>query len=142
MISTFSSAVNVGDEVEELKDETNTVTPVCRALLCAQRLDIVARHDDPPPLGRLFDSADEVEQRGLSGTRRAQQHDELARPNYQIHILECLDGRRPGAVRAAHTLQLQRRISRCRCGLGRRFEVGRRMPTHNSTIAPPGHAVQ
>src|SRR5690606_28865285 len=65
-----------GDEVVELEDEADVMTPVLGEVLLRRARDVLIVIQDGPLAGRI-ETAEDVQQSRLSAARRAEQHDQL-----------------------------------------------------------------
>ena len=116
-----------GDEVVELEHEPDVLAAVAGQLAFVRGGEIVVEEVDLPAGGRV-EAAQDVEQRGLAAARRAQDHDELAPAEIQVHgaqrvhfdLAHAIDlGEAPGPehrrVTGAHSLR-RHRLRRCHAG--------------------------
>ena len=79
-----------GDQVEELEDEADVLAAKQREFSAVEVRDVVLAEGDRAARGRV-DSAEQVEQRGLAGARRAQDRHELAAVDGELVDVQRLD---------------------------------------------------
>ena len=94
------------DEVEELEDEADLAAPHARAVSQAHRADIPIPEQDGAGVGNV-EPAGEVQERGLPRAALADQRDELALSDGQVHVVEGHHLTRPGGVPLGDALELQ-----------------------------------
>ena len=75
---------DVGQEVEELEDDPHFAASVERQLLLRKRADVAPGDLGGPRRGPV-DSAEQMQQRGLASSRRADDREELSRRDVQVH---------------------------------------------------------
>ncbi len=93
----------VGDQVEELEDDADAAAPENRPAGLAVLVDPLTAQPQLPAVGPL-EAADQVQQRGLAGSRRPGDRDELARVDGQVHPAHGVDRRAFAVVRLGQAL--------------------------------------
>lgn len=93
-----------GYEVVELEDEADVGAPVHDELLVRQPRDIAAVHQHRALRGRVH-AAQDVERRGLPGSRLPQHDGEPALLDMEVGVVECADRRIPGGVFLDHMIE-------------------------------------
>ena len=88
----FHIRVQTVDEVEALEHETDAVTTQRTELGIAEGVDVLAS-DAHRPRRRPIECTNEVEERGLAGSGRADDGDELAFAHLKVHVLKRVNRR-------------------------------------------------
>jgi hypothetical protein len=79
-----------GQQVEELEDEADLVAPHARQLVVREPAERLVVHADLPRRGAV-EPSDQVEERGLAGSGRADDRGHLTPADRQAHIVEGRD---------------------------------------------------
>ena len=94
-----------GQQVVELEDEAHVRGAPGGQLAPGQAIDAPALHDDDPA-GRRVEPADQIQERGLAGSRWAHQRHEVALGDVEVDAVQRLDPLASAAIDLGHAADL------------------------------------
>ena len=79
--------IQCGKQIEELENEANLVAANAREVVVGKRSQILTVNGDGSAAGPI-QSANQIQERGLSGTGRADNRDKIAVIDLKIHVIQ------------------------------------------------------